>query len=143
MEIKIKYNDIIDRCEKLSSFEADGKYDSNGQSRYLEIHINEVDKQLVQQYVLQARAILEERMERMIDNIQDVSDGFEWTIRTNTRWNGLNTFTKHVNEAIVSYVMAAWLKGRLDDRVAFYETLHANTLAMAIKNIFTKQPPRK
>ena len=66
-----------------------------------------------------------------------------WTIRTDTRWNGSKAFVKHITEAIVAYVMACWLKGRLDDRVAFYESLHANTLAMAIKNIFTKQAPTK
>jgi hypothetical protein len=67
--------------------------------------------------------------------------GFTWTIRPNTRWNGIKTFTKHVNEAIVSYAMAAWLRGKLDERVPFYENLFNNTLAMAVKNIFTKQAP--
>lgn len=237
MEVKIKYKDIMHRCEQLSAFEADRKVDANGESRYLELHINEVDKQLVQQYIVQARSILEERMERMIENIEesalpnnaipfdfissvipdnvvdwlddrspvayftdgdsfayyqetntgvydvqyiDIDDpkyghdgtpdgtiylckedgrlyewnpsseglveylsekGFAWTIRPNTRWNGIKTFTKHVNEAIVSYAMAQWFKGKLDDRVPFYENLFNNTLAMAVKNIFTKQAP--
>jgi hypothetical protein len=66
MEMKIKYEDLIARCEQLSSFESEGKVDAAGQSRYLEIHINEVDKLLIQQYIAQARGILEERMERMI-----------------------------------------------------------------------------
>lgn len=269
MEVKIKYQDIIDRCEKLSSFEADGKFDANGESRYLDIHINEVDRLLVMDYVKQAQSILEERIVRMITDVEDsvtetkpvtiekpdttpafdfaliipngselakytivaapqstigtgdmrfiISDdfqgfaycvqesnglykaytnkshvpnnyiyetgvkkvyrcladskeytwnawgndlvgferkpliehtytevsleGFTWTIRTTTRWNGIKTFTKHVNEAIVSYAMAAWLRGKLDDRVPFYEELFNNTLAMAVKNIFTKQAP--
>jgi hypothetical protein len=239
MEVKIKYEDILKRCEMLSSFESEGKFDANGESRYLEIHINKVDEQLIQQYILQARGILEERMERMIENIEEVEfpsetipfdfissvipdnvvdwlddrspvayftdgdsfayyqetnhdvydvqyididdpkyghdgapdgtiylckedgrlyernqsseglveylgeKGFTWTIRPNTRWNGIKTFTKHVNEAIVSYAMAAWLRGKLDDRVAFYEGLFNSTLAQAIKNLFTKQPPKK
>lgn len=241
MEVTIKYKDIIDRCEKLSSFESEGRFDANGESRYLEIHINKVDEQLIQQYILQARGVLEERMERMIGNIEDgysveyptfaqlvnvadesiidssgnlndptlpiaffqqqkvfahykmnviqyeidshvpseylsntmfyciqtkkmykkengdlviadiehssnvvfYDDAFTWTIRDNTRWNGIKTFTKHVHEAIVSYTMAAWLRGKLDDRVAFYEGLFNNTLSMAVKNIFTKQPPKK
>ena len=143
MEVEIKYKDIVDRCEKLSSFEADGRYDANGGSRYLEIHINKVDEQLIQQYILQARAILEERMERMIDSIEDVGNGFVWTIRTSARWSGIKTFTKHVNEVLVSYAMAAWLRGKLDDRVPFYEDMFNTILAMAVKNIFTKQPPKK
>lgn len=72
MNITIKYNDIINRCEMLSAFEAKDKFDANGQSRFLEIHINEVDKQLIQQYIIQAKNILEERMERMIVNTEDV-----------------------------------------------------------------------
>lgn len=246
MEVKIKYEDIMHRCEQLSAFEADRKVDANGESRYLELHINEVDKQLIQQYIMQARGILEERMERMIENVEkmesamaddapttitahpfdfisnttfyqevdtlderspvayftdgdafayyqevnvgaydimfiDVDNkiygsraginnvyscrrdgklytwdntsegiveylseiGFTWTIRDNTRWNGIKTFTKHVHEAIVSYAMAAWLRGKLDDRVAFYEGLFNSTLAQAVKNLFTKQPPKK
>lgn len=264
MEVKIKYEDILKRCEMLSSFESEGKADANGESRYLELHINKVDEQLIQQYIMQARGILEERMERMIENIEEYggviqfpsttpvfefdeeldsdkmgkynvvntgipSDiykisylhthrvfavnnghdtlytnladiealgddrynyieeanvkkvyrkkgseneltwaslyngghtgaglvdfergminqnvpGFTWSIRTTTRWNGIKTFTKHVHEAIVSYAMAAWLKGKLDDRVAFYEGLFNNTLAQAVKNLFTKQPPKK
>lgn len=248
MQVKIKYEDLMDRCEQLSAFEADRKVDANGESRYLELHINEVDKQLVQQYIVQARSILEERMERMIEFTEDrvtqmaypfdriisgehgeydsyfidknsivdkdglllsfhkgerkfvyettysvdgkliaytnpemigrnyifdktaqqyyqlkesgkvytwsedgtslkefdgelVVDGFTWTIKSATRWNGIKTFTKHVNEAIVSYALAAWLRGKLDDRVPFYEALHTNTLNMAVKNVFTKQEP--
>lgn len=237
MEVKIKYEDILKRCEMLSSFESEGKADANGESRYLEIHINKVDEQLIQQYIMQARGILEERMQRMIENIEervlpddaipfdfissvipanvvdwlddrspvayftdgdafayyqetnigvydvqyiDIDDpkygydgtpvgtiylckkdgrlyewnqsseglveylgekGFTWSIRTTTRWNGIKTFTKHVHEAIVSYAMAAWLRGKLDDRVPFYEALFNNTLAQAVKNVFTKQAP--
>lgn len=249
----------MDRCEKLSAFEADRKADANGESRYLEIHINEVDKQLVQQYIEQARSILEERMQRMILRIEDVVleaaeevhsvqyfdsfivehpgykyivdnetqsslsggeivfvndlsafcymkqgntpagssgftlytdttslpnhddyvfekgkrkayrlndtsvytwteegdalipytipdgpvsfEGFTWELRGGTRWSGIKTFTKHVNEAIIAYAMAAWLRDKLEDRVPFYEALFNNTLAMAVKNIFTKQAP--
>ena len=237
MEVKIKYEDILKRCEMLSSFESEGKFDANGESRYLEIHINKVDEQLIQQYIMQARGILEERMERMIMDIKklppeyaipfdfisnvipdnevdwlgdrspvayfidrdafayyqetnigaydvqyiDIDDpkygndgaplgvvywckeeeklytwsqtqegleeyiaedyGFIWSIRTGTRWSGIKTFTKHIHEAIVSYAMAAWLRGKLDDRVPFYEELFNNTLEMAVKNIFTKQAP--
>ena len=141
MDINIKYQDIIDRCEKLSAFEADGKVDTNGESRFLEIHINEVDKLLVEDYIKQAQEILEERIDRMISDIEEGSDGFTWKLRTDTRWNEAKTFIKHITEAIVAYTMAAWLRGRLDDRVAFYEGLYANTLAMAVKNIFTKQAP--
>lgn len=72
MTVEIKYKDLIDRCEQLSSFESEGKVDAAGQSRYLEIHINEVDKLLVKQYIEQARNILEERLGRMI---ADVSEG--------------------------------------------------------------------
>lgn len=149
MNITIKYNDIINRCEMLSAFEAKDKFDANGQSRFLEIHINEVDKQLIQQYITQARGILEERIGRMIDSVDDIAasttdgPGFKWTINPDMRWKSNNTFTRHVTETIVAYAMACWLKGRLDDRVAFYESLHANTLALAVKNIFTKQAPVK
>ena len=66
MTVEIKYKDLIDRCEQLSSFESEGKVDAAGQSRYLEIHINEVDKLLVKQYIEQARAIMEEKFDRMI-----------------------------------------------------------------------------
>lgn len=68
-------------------------------------------------------------------------NSFTWGIRTNTRWNGIKSFTRHINESIVSYAMAHWLKGKLDDRVPFYENLHETMLALAEKNIFTKQAP--
>lgn len=271
MEVKIKYEDLISRCEQLSSFESEGKADANGESRYLELHINEVDKQLIQQYIVQARAILEERMGRMIENIEEYGEvikdviqvpdttpvfefdediatssmdsytvmesgtpgdiykisylralnlfavndghgglytnladiealgderynyieeanvkkvyrmkgsenemtwaslyngghtgaglvsftrgminqtveryvsGFTWSIRTTARWNGIKTFTKHIHEAIVSYAMAAWLRGKLDERVPFYEGLFTNTLELAVRNVFTKQAPK-
>lgn len=267
MEVKIKYQDIIDRCEKLSSFESQGRFDANGESRYLEIHINEVDKQLVESYIKQATAIVTERISRMVESAEDTAveghdrvevpdtteahpfaeiipsssttlqnhthitqsasrptnavdivfmehygkfgycewidksrwtynfysdpnildkayvyeegvkkvyvdestrneytwrsegvlidyerkpitqlvpitvEGFTLHLRAGTRFDKLATFTKHVNEAVVAYVMAAWLKGRLDERVPFYEALHTNMLGMAVKNIFTKQAP--
>lgn len=260
MEIKIKYEDLITRCEQLSSFEARGKVDANGESRYLDIHINEVDKQLVQQYIEQARDLIGEKIARMISSIeyryfdgyeevelpedrpffpfkqyltgssQSIVDmaglvegtpapnetfsdryflkgrgifviyngtdrkyyshpdavgidyihdpyneklyidenekkyqwgsrgftdytpkhnlvpiytdnGFTWSIRTDTRWNGINAFTKHIAEAIVSYVMSAWLQDKLPERVQFYDALFTSSLTMATKNIFTKQAP--
>lgn len=247
MELKIKYQDLIDRCEQLSSFEARGKVDANGESRYLDIHISEVDKILVTQYIEQVRATMEEKFDRMITdvNIEHVkvpdgktrhefdgvatlvdgsyevtvdSEGEEggwpvgyfyfsgvqltngfyryrhnptssayeyticsaewvtneddvyvdrmtgdeyfyrasglipynapteieavWTIRTDTRWNGIKAFTKHVAEAIVSYVLAQWLSDKLPERVQFYESLFTASTEMAVKNIFKKQVPR-
>lgn len=155
MEIKIKYEDLIARCEQLSSFESEGKVDAAGQSRYLEIHINEVDKLLIQQYITQARGILEERMERMIAGVTGnagISDestenaveipGFTWTLRTDTRWKQNNSLAKHVSEAIVAYAMSAWLSDKLPERVAFYDTLFSASTEMAVKNIFKKQAPR-
>lgn len=272
MDVKIKYQDIIDRCEKLSSFESEGKFDANGKSRYLELHINKVDVQLIKEYILQVRYILESRLSRMISysedfviedvgeegldthrlfakfvdyhdnylyitnneyqeeltggeivfmldipdggevqkggfgyrvpisytdgkiytlytNLSSLSDesgnpwvyeegvrkgytcesngeqyewnedgtnlivyippaidiqtieGFVWYIRTNTRWNGKNSFTRYITETIISYAMASWLKGKLDDRVPFYENLFNSSLNLAVKNIFTKQEP--
>ena len=76
MTVEIKYKDLIDRCEKLSSFESEGKVDAAGQSRYLEIHINEVDKLLVKQYIEQAKRALEERMDRMISRVDDIYPTF-------------------------------------------------------------------
>ena len=259
MEIRIKYQDIVDKCEKLSSFEADGKHDANGESRYLDIHINEGDKTLIEDYIMQAVGIIGEKFGRMIldvantytkkyewvtveetrpfypfkqivtgsnqaefekalsdalpptyatfsdiyflesfgifviyspntelyyshpsavghyyikdlDNVKLYEDenknkyqwetrglveykpkrelvpvydnkGFTWILRDDTRWNGANAFTKHVEEAIASYTMAQWLSGRLDERVQFYEALFTTSLAMATKNLFTKQAP--
>lgn len=266
MEVKIKYKDLIDRCEELSAFEANGRVDANGESRYLELHINEVDRKLVSEYIKQAVHSTVESISRMVENIEDtvdkeeeieeipdtteaypfemiipdsseylqyheVNEGptspangtdfafmdyygkfgiVEWkdksrwnyvfypnanvvgnnyiyeegvkkvykdlstgkeytwrgegvlveyerkpsyitrpsssegviiTIRQGTRWNGIKTFTKHINEAIISYAMAAWLRGKLDDRASFYEGLFNTTLAAAVKNVFTKQVP--
>lgn len=245
MTVEIKYKDLIDRCEQLSSFESEGKVDAAGQSRYLEIHINEVDKLLVQQYIEQAKRALEERMDRMIvetthievvdactfegiknyltigevynngelgsypivfvkdywnsvggdtlnkfvhakessdswtigypipneyewskhpdsvfydgvsyyrwnkdgtdivDFIPDLSSqGFSWTLRTDTRWKENASFSKHVSEAIVAYAMSAWLSDKLPERVAFYDALFTASTEMAVKNIFKKQVPR-
>lgn len=155
MEVRFKYKDLIERCEQLSSFESEGKVDAAGQSRYLEIHINEVDKLLIQQYITQARGILEERMERMIASVTGnagISDesteedveipGFTWTLRTDTRWKQNNSLAKHVSEAIVAYAMSAWLSDKLPERVAFYDTLFTASTEMAVKNIFKKQAPR-
>ena len=251
MEVIFNYEDLIARCEQLSSFEAEGKVDAAGQSRYLEIHINEVDKQLVQQYIEQARGIIEERLERMLDGsvtitpdvfykfdaildnpilaydsfsdnqlqgaavafvrvywdknggndlyrfahyresvdnsfmldrvvpeeynnpssklynvtdkkfyrwndaksdividaksdivIDEVINGFQWTLRTDTRWKQNAAFERHATEAIVAYTMSAWLSDKLPERVTFYDTLFNNSLNLAIKNIFTKQPPK-
>lgn len=155
MEVRFKYKDLIERCEQLSSFESEGKVDAAGQSRYLEIHINEVDKLLIQQYITQARGILEERMERMIASVTGnagISDesteeaveipGFTWTLRTDTRWKQNNSLVKHVSEAIVAYTMSAWLSDKLPERVAFYDTLFSASTEMAVKNIFKKQAPR-
>lgn len=157
MEVRFKYKDLIERCEQLSSFESEGKVDAAGQSRYLEIHINEVDKLLIQQYITQARCILEERMERMIasvtgnagtQNSDEATEeaveipGFTWTLRTDTRWKQNNSLAKHVSEAIVAYTMSAWLSDKLPERVAFYDTLFSASTEMAVKNIFKKQAPR-
>ena len=149
MEIRFKYEDLIARCEQLSSFESEGKVDAAGQSRYLEIHINEVDRLLVKQYIDQARNILEERMGRMIastkdnagkENNEDI-EGFTWELRTDTRWKQNTTFERHVSEAIVSYTMSAWLSDKLPERVAFYDALFTASTEMAVKNVFKKQAP--
>lgn len=73
MEVEFRYKDLINRCEQLSSFESEGKFDAAGQSRYLEIHINEVDKIIIRQYIDEARAILEERLDRMITDTEDIN----------------------------------------------------------------------
>jgi hypothetical protein len=143
MEIEFIYKDIIDRCEQLSSFESMNKLDAAGESRYLEIHINEVDKLLIRQYVEQARLAIEEKLARMIAFTENTDTSFTWHMRTDTRWSGTTSFTKHATEAIVAYTMSAWLSDRLPDRVAFYDALFTNSLAMAVKNIFTKQAPSK
>lgn len=143
MEIEFIYNKIIDRCEQLSSFESTNKLDAAGGIRYLEIHINEVDKLLIRQYVDQARLAIEEKLARMIASTEDTETSFTWHMRTDTRWSGATSFTKHATEAIVAYAMSAWLSDRLPERVAFYDALFTNSLAMAVKNIFTKQAPSK
>jgi hypothetical protein len=74
MEVEFRYKDLINRCEQLSSFESEGKFDAAGQSRYLEIHINEVDKIIIRQYIDEAKAILEERLDRMITDTLKVED---------------------------------------------------------------------
>lgn len=143
MEVRIKYEDIISRCEQLSSFEGRGKVDANGESRFLEIHINEIDKLLIMQYILQARGVLENGMQRMIDDVVEIKDqAFVWKVRSDSRWKPTETFQRHIKEALVSYAMAEWLRGRLDDRVPFYESLFTNSSTLATKNIFTKQAPK-
>lgn len=141
MEIAFTHSSLMDRCEQLSSFEADGKFDANGESRFMEIHINSVDKLLVQQYITQARLTLEERIQDMITSSSSDTDGFTWVIREDTRWGKDGRFAKHCEEAIIAYAMAEWLRGKLDDRVPFYERLFNNSLNLAVKNIFTKQEP--
>lgn len=140
MEVTFKYEDLIARCEQLSSFEADGKVDANGESRYLEIHINEVDKQLIRQYIMQARYIMEERFGRAITT-EDNNGGFKWNVDSNTRWKQNASFERHVTEAIASYAMSAWLSDKLPERVTFYENIFNGSMAMASKNIFTKSEP--
>jgi hypothetical protein len=66
---------------------------------------------------------------------------FVWEINSGSRWKYNSTFLRHVSEAMASYAMAQWLRGKLDDRVSFYENLFNNSLNMAVKNIFTKQAP--
>ena len=149
MEIRFEYEDLINRCEQLSSFESEGKVDAAGRSRYLEIHINEVDKLLVQQYIEQARNILEERLSKMIQSVEDDAGkeedkgipGFTWHIRTDTRWKESTTFGRHIKEAIVAYAMSSWLNDKLPNRVAFYDSLFTASTEMAVKNIFKKQSP--
>ena len=160
MEVKFKYEDIFSQCEQLSSFEARGKVDANGNSRYLDIHIGEVDRLLVDQYITQAVINLQEAFSRMIVStipnagvVETTTEdgkttteeipGFTWVMRDDSRWNGAKAFTKHTAEAIASYVLAQWLSDKLPERVQFYEGLFTSSLAMASKNLFTKQAPKK
>lgn len=124
----------------LSSFEAENKVDANGESRYLEIHVGEADKALLTEYIKQAIHIIEERIARRVTSSTSDESTYKWVIG-DTRWTGSTAFTNHVNEAIISYAMAAWLRGKLDDRVAFYETLFNGSLSLAIRNVFTKNEP--
>lgn len=111
MTVEIKYKDLIDRCEQLSSFESEGKADAAGQSRYLEIHINEVDKLLIMQYINQARALIEERFERMIlDASEENKEETVITVLPDTRevlpfdgWINLDEF-KEENEITGSFI---------------------------------------
>lgn len=153
MEVKFKYEDIFSQCEQLSSFEARGKVDANGNSRYLDIHIGEVDRLLVDQYITQAVINLQEAFSRMIvstipnagivETTTEEIPGFTWVMRDDSRWNGAKAFTKHTAEAIASYVLSQWLSDKLPERVQFYEGLFTSSLAMASKNLFTKQAPKK
>lgn len=143
MKVQFKYEDLLARCEQLSSFESRGKKNDAGQSIYLDIHINEVDKILIRQYIDQARSLLEERMERMIDGVTEMSDKlFIWNIRPDARWKPTSTFHRHVEEALVSYSMAEWLRDKLVERSKFYESLFTASTEMAAKNVFTKQSPK-
>ena len=96
-----------------------------------------------QQYAEQARVLLEEKFDRMIAAKTDEVDYFAWDMRTDTRWTGQRSFSKHVAEAIVSYAMSAWLQDKLPERVQFYDALFTSSLAMATKNLFTKHAPKK
>ena len=146
LSIQIDFSTLMDRCKMLSSYEGRDTYDANGKSSFDGIVIHSVDEHLVSTYIQQGVAHVRHVVEDMLLGVEAITDGEQWTFRTDQRRyysKGLSNIKKNIDEAISAYVMAQWLGGRKDDRVAFYNTLYQNEIVLISDNIFSKSAPKR
>lgn len=128
----------------LCSYEGRDETDANGESKYLDIRITGQDEPLLYGYMREAAASIESLISRMVLSSDYADDGARFELRTEeTRWNGMKSFGKYMNEAVVSHAMSKWLVGRKDSKVEFYGTLYADMCRMLVKNLFEKSAPKR
>lgn len=144
MNIEFKYSDIISQAQMLAAFEGRDYVNSNGESMFSSVVITTQDRPFIQTYIMQALQALGERFARMIQTVQQDDTALAWTLRTSqTRHPDAQSeaLIKHLNEAVVSYVMMNWLAERKPNRVAMYTDLWNGSSQLAERNIFRKAPP--
>lgn len=147
LTIQIDYDDIMERCKMLSSYEGRDRHDANGQSLYEKVVITEQDEQLINGYISQSLLAAREQLADMIATVDDETDGEEtWTINPQRRYNskGSKNLTKHLTEALAASVMTAWLTyNSVDDRSGFYQTVYENEIRLISDNLHTKAAPTR
>lgn len=142
MTYGFSYNDAIDRCVMLSSFEGRDYTGDSGDSLFLKVKITEQDKPLIRTYLGQAARMLEDGMSRIITAATYDDDGFSWEVRTEeTRWNVNKKLDENLGEALVGYSMMRWLSDRKPDRIGIYKNLWEDMSVMCVKNMYRKNSP--
>lgn len=144
MVYEYRYDEALERCVMLSSYEGRESADGSGETKYLQIKNTEQDRPLILVYIAAAARLLQERMSRMITSAEYNETGFVWTVRTEeTRWNVNTKLDKNIQESLVSYAMMNWLAERKPDRVDMYRQLWQDMTQMCVANLFRKSVPTK
>lgn len=144
--IIIDYSSVLERCVMLSSYEGREAYDTTGKSRYASIHINTNDEPLVLGYIYQSEADLRNRLDDMIDSVEQDEDGYTWTLKAEAKRlkdKGYWPVDQWMQEAMTAYAMRMWLSdaSRKPERVQFYDELYHNMVKVIEDFVFKKQEP--
>jgi hypothetical protein len=147
-ELTIIYSDILERCKMLSSYEGRDRYDANGTGIYEKVIITEQDEPLINSYLSQSLLALRERLEDMIEAVDDTTAGQEtWTMKFQQKRydsKGYKGLVTHLGEALASSVMTAWLNFvGVQDRASFYQTVYENEAKLISDNLHTKAAPAR
>lgn len=146
MEFGINYNtSLIERCRMLSSYEASGMTDGEGESLFLDVRIVGSDIPLLREYFSAAALTIEENLGSIVLSAAYDNDGFTWNLRLGSRWRGNNrVLRKYIEEAMTNYAMAQWMakKGN-DKRSAVYLSVWNDMLGKCVSMAFRTKAPVK
>lgn len=148
MEFTVSYNEAIQRCMMLTSFEGKNHTDGEGESLFSETVITTQDRPLITDYLNCGAMIIEESIARLVlsSSYSGDTDGQVWSLqlRLSDRWNGNRTdFTQYLQEALVSFALSKWYDLKWPDKVAKYVTLWEESLNRIVSNAFRRSQPVK
>ena len=152
LTITITYSSVISRCKMLSSYEGRDRYDATGKDLYEKINIADQDEPLIKDYLSKSLVAVREALDDMITEIAMTGTtpnytAETWTLRTDQRRydkKGYPSLSKHIDEALASSVMTAWLSyNKIEDRAGFYQTVYDNEMKLISDNLHTKAAPTR
>ena len=152
LTITVTYSSVLSRCQMLSAYEGRDRHDAAGRDLYEKINISEQDEPMIKDLLSKSLVAVREALDDMITAVVMTGSspnytGETWTLRTTQRRydsKGYTGLSKHIEEALSSSVMTAWLTyNEINDRAGFYQTVYENEMKMITDNLHTKAAPTR
>lgn len=146
-QFNIAYSDIIDRCTKLSAFEAKEAVASDGSSNFTAVRITEKDHTAIIAYIEEGAHIVEARLSNIFSlNSEYGETGAVWTIMDDTRRRNAGAaggFVKSTKEALAAFTLSRWLEEKKPETAKIYANMFKDLADAAVRIIATKTKPQR
>lgn len=144
MTYVFQYDDLLARCNTLSSYEGRNAVSANGESDYLKTKISNQDETLVRMYLQEGAHLLEDIIGgKIIASSEYGDDSFTWMLDIDTeRWSRDDTMSKSIMESVSSYAMKMWMDyNDKPKRAETYEQIWQSMSAQVRRMAYRKTKP--